>query len=369
MIARYSWAGISTPLLNAASLFAEEGWKVVIYAPNADLNRFPFPSHLRGCLLGIPPEEARKLDVFGKFSILRSAIKKSDLIFFFDHQSLFYLAGALFVKAKKVYFSLEFLEKNSNSELRLRSRLRYLLLKMLERLGAHCCDLVISQDLMRCNYLRTSLGVNRLSVVHNSPRKPIPSSDSRYFRDRFGIDDSVFILLCVGTLNEDTLLHFLLGCAPLLPKRFAIVLHGWFTDPRQAELARRLEKLYPGSLYVSTDLIDSSKKWMIYNGSDSVFVGFTQSNNNLRLALGSAGKLYDALACGKPVVVNASHSHAFVNGKGRGKVVRDCHELATALNEISNNYSEYQKRCLAASLEFSHDKSMVESLRLLSISI
>lgn len=361
LIANYSWAGISTPLLNTASFFIDNGWEVFIFAPQADLAKFPFPSELKAQIIG--PRRSREVFAFAREArVLRHFLAQSSIAFFYDHNSLHYLAGALFLNIKRVYYSLEFLEPDARKQHKWMARYKYNIRKTIERIGARCCDLVVSQDPHRCNYLKKDLGIDKLSYIYNSPRQAAPSLGSDYFRERFRIPARVSLILYTGTLSNDTLLDFVLCCAPLLPNEFAFVLHGWFTDPIQAEHATRIAEDHPESIYISTDLVSDSNKWKIYSGVDYVFIGFSDSTMNLRLALGSAGKLYDAMACGKPVIINASNSSWFVNCYGAGKEAKNCSEMLEALYNIRQSYEDYRRRCLASFREFDHDKSLRKCL-------
>lgn len=147
------------------------------------------------------------------------------------------------------------------------------------------------------------LGVTHAHIVYNSPYRQINHKTKYgYFHEKFNIPSNTKIVLAIGSLITQ---HYIYELAQTLlewPENIVLVLHGWFADENFRNKIMALQIKYEGKLYISTEIFSAADKYIPYLSSDIIFVGFRPDNHNLRLSAGSAGKLFDAMMCGKPVL-------------------------------------------------------------------
>jgi glycosyltransferase involved in cell wall biosynthesis len=221
---------------------------------------------------------------------------------------------------------------------------------------------VVTQHETRAEFLRKQLSPRAVWVVPNSPRGSYlePTEKTDDFR---GLEARDVVLLCIGTLGKVVCLDSLLQWFGSQDGAVKLVLHGWFVDKDVELYARQLQEAKSNQLIISDKLVDDAEKTDIYLSCDVVFVGFSGASENLRLAAGSAGKLYDALRTGRPVLaIDSPGMREIVEGNRVGKVVNNEFELGQGLEWIVENYQELQENCKIAHNRYSHDRHFYQML-------
>lgn len=347
LIAKYSWAGISTSLINTALFWEEKGYAVDIYLERPDENKFPFP------------------DTSGKnIRLLKTAITASgpidDVIFcrkYFDRRANYQWVIAFDVDAliragicqlmyggKVIYHSLEFYEPKHKT---FKSSIK----KTLEKYFSRKATYVFTQDANRVAFLEKDLHIpqDKFRLIYNSPSGETIKAHADYFRDTFNISCESRIILCVGSLIRETLVFDVVESVKYWDEKFVLVLHGWFPDKAVLEFVRQQQEKLPDRIYISDQLFDHWNKYIPFQSCDIGFVGFSSDTNNMKYAAGSAGKLFDFLRTGKPIVAFDSPGMAeLVEGNGGGFVYREARKIASVLSQIDQSYDSIRQNCFTA---------------------
>ncbi len=251
-----------------------------------------------------------------------------------------------------IYHSLEFHEPRRRTP-------KTFLAKLLERHFAGRAEYVFTQDTVRAEYLAQDLHVPkaRFRLIYNSPRGGVIRDPADYFRDRFGISRESRIVLCVGSLMRETLVMDVVGSVKHWDAKFVLVLHGWFPDKAVKEFVCRMQGESPGRIYVSDRHFEHRNKYVPFQSCDIGFVGFSSDTNNLKYAAGSAGKLFDFLRTGKPIIAAGSPGMAeLVEGNAAGFVFNDAQEMPAALRRMDESYEVISRNCLAAYGQYEFDR-------------
>lgn len=346
-IAKYSWVGISTSLINSALFWEKKGYTVDIYLERPDEKRFPFPD--------FPGKNIR---------VIRTAITASSLIAdfifcrkYFDKHTGYQWMIAFDVDAllragicqllcggKVIYHSLEFYEPKHKT-------LKSFIKKILEKYFSKKAAYVFTQDTNRVAFLEKDLNIpkDKFRLIFNSPTGEIIKAHADYFRDKFNISCESRIVLCVGSLMKETLVFDIVESVKYWDEKFVLILHGWFPDKAVMEFVRQQQEKSPDKFYISDQLFDHWNKYIPFQSCDIGFVGFSSDTNNLKYAAGSAGKLFDFLRTGKPIVAFDSPGMAeLIEGNGAGFVFSNVQEIASVLSKIDKNYDSIRQNCFAA---------------------
>jgi len=347
LIAKYSWAGISTSLINTALFWAAKGYAVDIYLEQPDENKFPFPN------------------VSGKnIRVIRTAITFSslvdDVVFcqkYFDRRVIYqWVIGfdvegllragicQLLCGGKVIYHSLEFYEPKHKT---LKSSFKKILEKYFSRKAAY----VFTQDTNRVEFLEKNLNIQKekFRLIYNSPSGEIIKAHADYFRDKFNISRESRIVLCVGSLMKETLVYEVVESVKYWDEKFVLVLHGWFSDKTVMEFVRQQQEKSPDKIFISDQLFDHWNKYIPFQSCDIGFVGFSSDTNNLKYAAGSAGKTFDFLRTGKPIVAfDSPGMMELIEGNGAGYVFSHVREIASVLSKIDQIYDSIHQNCFAA---------------------
>jgi glycosyltransferase involved in cell wall biosynthesis len=354
LVANFNWAGISTPLINTAGFLLDEGWSVKIFVISPDFGRFPFPKDIetRAQIIAFFPTK-RSLQLGYILTALRlfSEARKSSLTFLFDAEALL---NFLPIPGKRssatIYYSLEFYEPKKRFA---RSR------KQLERVLANNCSGTITQSGMRAAFLKRQGIRTDIWIVPNSPRGPYLGNQQSFSLSWDETSTAKFVLLCIGTLGHETRVDEILSWYSNNQACCSLLLHGWFVSDDVKSTAMTIAFNNKESVRISTDLKDEVEKWSIYEKCDAVFVGFSSKSPNYQLAAGSAGKLYDAIRTGKPVIaLNSPGMRDIVEKLGIGVVVNRIYDLGDAIRQIKLDSSFYKRNCEAAHNHFSHDQHL-----------
>jgi len=350
LVTDFSWVGISTPVINTAGYLIDNGWDVKILAIGADFNRFPLSKKI--CekieIINIKRTKSPLADGIKSYILLKDISKKVSVVFFFDMKAIL-LALTLPIKAYRslIYYSLEFFEPQG---------WKHRLLKKLECVAAKKCNSIITQDEVRARYLKADLNVNFVHVVPNSRRGPFQGPKLQ--RARLGAPNTErpMKLLFIGTLGYETCLDKVLDWYEKYSPPINLIVHGWFVNSSLEKRSRLIEKKSQGGVLISTDLVDDDKKSEIYTKADVVFVGFCGQSKNLQLAAGAAGKLYDAMCYGRPVLALRTPGMTdIVTANNIGRVVDDLADTVHALGWIRSHYSDLSENLRRAHIKYSHD--------------
>lgn len=353
IITGFGWPGMSTPVHNTATYLLEQGWEVTIASIGPNLSRFPFSREI-ATKANIRSFSSPGRNIRARLAIAKELLmlgSKSSLVFLYDHQALLYAALAMiFGKSNSsIYYSLEFYEPTTRSQK---------ILKKCERFLSRRCVGVITQHATRAGFLRNDGIGRRIWIVPNSPRGEYIGKVKQH-KNQVEIRPCNLQLLCVGTLHETTCVEDLLNWFLRYSGRWSLKLHGWFASQKVQDLANQVKLAKKHQLHLSTQFVDAKQKWAIYQESDVVFVGFSAATANLSLAAGSAGKLYDALRCGKPIVAMSNIGmRDIIESCNVGIVIDSMDEMESALWRIEGQYDRFSANCESAHRQFSHDRHL-----------
>jgi glycosyltransferase involved in cell wall biosynthesis len=347
LIAKYCWAGISTSLINTALFWEEKGYTVDIYLEQPDEKRFPFPD-FPGKNIRVIRTTITISNAIGDFTFCRRYFDKHacyQWVIGFDVEALI-RAGLcqLLYGGRVIYHSLEFYEPKHKT---FKSTIKKILEKHFSRKAAY----VFTQDANRVAFLEKDLNIpkKKFRLIYNSPIGETIKAHADYFRDKFNINRESRIVLCVGSLMKETLVFDIVESVKYWDKNFVLVLHGWFPDKSVMEFVQQQQEKSPDKIYISDQLFDHWNKYVPFQSCDIGFVGFNSDTNNLKYAAGSAGKIFDFLRTGKPIVAFNSPGMAdLIEGNGAGFVFSDLQEIASALSKIDKSYDSIRQNCFAA---------------------
>lgn len=222
--------------------------------------------------------------------------------------------------------------------------------KLVEIWFSQKATVCLSEDAKRCDLVAQENRIPRedVLVVYNSPLGDtvFPEKEA-YLRQRFGIEENHYIVLAIGTLSPEHCIDQLVSSVKYWPEEFVLVLHGWIARI-ESFLHRALDK-YPGRIFLSTDMLDGSQKYKIFQSADIGFVGFHPVNKNFRFAAGSAGKLYDFLRTGVPIIANdIPGMRELVERPQCGIVVESIHDIGNVLPDIIAQYDVFRQNALTS---------------------
>jgi glycosyltransferase involved in cell wall biosynthesis len=368
LITAHSWVSISSPVLNTAHWYLDHGFEVWLYLPF-------LPEQPPQGFPGIEPREGLHLVGFQprlhyqapfrwlkRFTSIRWPLDFFDDLEFgwvhrrppphlrtviaYDHQGLERaIQVTRFWKKPIVYHNLEFLETLGFRKVR-------------EQRNAKLARCVLTQDDNRANVLSELLGVtrDRIWVSYNSGRGGTKSERHRLFHARFNIRLDKRIVLFIGSIIPEHGIYEVLQSLPSLPDTHCLILHGWVPDPKIKEAIEKSQLLFPEKLFWSSDLIPASRKHQLFASADIGLVLFTGEGLNYRFAAGSAGKLFDCLQNGTPMLGNPiAGMETFLEGNGAGLTrPLDAH-FFEAVAEIERDTEGYRARAFHAFGQYAFD--------------
>lgn len=369
LVLAHPWAQVSTPPLMTAQFLVEKGYDVDLFVafdqtlhdmgiclPELDrpgvrvfasVSGQPAPPARLADGTPLPPEH------WGAVAAAAQLPAAYDWIIGFDPGGLARAAALSAVwGAPYVYHSLEIEDRPGPA-------------KDLER---HCNKgalFTLTQDRQRADVLARLNRLDRRSVhvaVNSSLGPVLPQKDS-WFRDRFPVGERRLVL-ALGTLLPSTCADAILASVDAWPKDFALVLHGWIPD---AAFRSAVETFVAGrdNVWLSLDVVPPEQKFRIVQGADVGLVFFSPDDHNLRYAAGSAGKLYDFMRCGVPMIGNdIPGMAALLNDSGCGLVVPDAAALPAALPLVASRYDAFRENCLRTFPRYEFAKSYGPLLRM-----
>ncbi len=362
LVLAHPWAQVSTPPLMTAQFLVEKGYAVdmfVAFDPRLHDMGICLPTLERqGVRLfpsqaGQPAPPARLADGtvlppehWAAVEAARQLPAAYDWIVGFDPGGLARAAALSEIwGAPYVYHSLELYDRPGPE-------------KELERRCNRGALFTLTQDRQRARILA---GLNRLDpkTVHvsvNSSRGSILPDKDSFFRDRFPVGDRK-VVLALGTLLPCTCVDAILASVAAWPRECVLVLHGWIPD---ASFRVAVERFAAGSdtVFLSSEVVPPEEKFRVCQGADIGLVFYSPDDHNLRFAAGSAGKLYDFMRCGVPIIGNdIPGMAALVNDTGCGLVVPDANALPGALRLLLARQETFRANCLKTFPRYEFDKS------------
>jgi glycosyltransferase involved in cell wall biosynthesis len=257
-----------------------------------------------------------------------------------------------------VYHSLEIPDLVSNPS-------SYNIPLFLERHFAQSAIYCLTQDEQRCDVLALQYDLPRekLLVVYNSPigDEKFPQK-STYLIDKFKIENKQ-IVLAVGSLQLQHYIDEIVRSVDDWPDNFVLVVHGWFGNAKDEQAIRSEADSRTEKVFISTELLGDEEKYQVFQSADVGLVFFKPINNNFLYAAGSAGKLYDFMRSGVPIIANnlPGMKEIIEQDNDCGIVVDSPQEIGKALPEILKGYESFQQSALNAysSYEFGQCYSKV----------
>ena len=370
LILAHPWARVSTPPLMTARYLADSGYLVdmfieynesldalglcladvaipnlQVYAHHPD-GQAPLLNLRNGAVL--PPADASAVA-----GIVREHAGSYDWLIGFDPGGLARAAALSEIwGVPYVYHSLEIEEAHSPK-------------KGLEKQCNKGALYTLTQDESRADILARLNSIPRKSIfisVNSSLGEVLPEK-SAYFHERFPIGERM-IVLATGSLLRETGIEDILASTPYWPRNFVLVLHGWlpFPDFRDA-----VKDFVAGrdNVFLSEAILPPEEKFQVFQGTDVGLVFFTGTDVNIHYAAGSAGKLYDCMRCGVPIIGNdIPGMRDLVEGNGCGLVVPDAEALPRALPQIARRRDLFRKNCLQVFPRYEFSRCYAPLLRM-----
>lgn len=359
LITSNGYEGISSPVVNTAIYLANKGFLVDVYVSE---DRFceglGLDLRLKAPRIDVVKIKEKYFRIFKGvrrfardiefcFNVLRKNVKYDFLVAYEQHGLVRGKILSWYWNTPYVYHSLEFYEKKD-------------LLKCLENAFMKDAVVNLTQDKNRVRILSKICDVPPKSfmVSTNSSLGDILPEKKNYFRDKFGIGKEKFIVLFTGSIIEQCYIKEAIESAKKWPWQYVLVIHGWIPDASLRHYIEEQIKNCPEKIYLSTDILPFEEKYTIFQSVDIGLVLFKPVNLNMKYAAGSAGKLYDFMRAGIPVVANKIVGmKKLVKDNGMGEVVGDLNGISDGLIKIANNYEAYRKSAFNAFSRYEFSKS------------
>jgi len=239
-----------------------------------------------------------------------------------------------------VYHSLEIYENHETN------------IKSLEKWFSRRALLSLTQDEIRADILSLLNGLNRTKVTaaYNSPLGDRIYEKDNYFREKFNISEEKKIVMATGSLLVEHSADKIVRSVAKWPENFVLILHGWITSSpitdagKMTELIRKEMNSKSDRIILSTEILPSGDKYRVFKSVDIGLVFFEPVNLNMKYAAGSAGKLYDFMRTGVPIIAGELPGmRDLLEGNKCGIVVESADNIGEALPEIMKNYSFYSE--------------------------
>jgi glycosyltransferase involved in cell wall biosynthesis len=383
------YLGISTPNLNAITFLADRGYAVDVYGP-PQMAKFLLPDlSTRGVsFIELENRLMRGFILRDIEHILTHVRPKRKYRFVIGEEPEGLLRASLFASVWRVpyvYYSLDIAECNQMSGWRERLK------KQIESFLSRRAVLTIAMDEARAQILSEINGIprERVTAVFNSARGATRPEKDTWLRKKFGIRDDAVVVVAVGSLMPFTSIDKIVASVSSWDSRFVLVVHGWFVEPTFESRVRALAAQFPGRVFFSTDLLEGDTKYRIFQSADVGLVFYeplTESSmmrltasecspglsmtmvRNLSFVGGSAGKLFDFMRTGVPIVAgDLPGMRDLVEGNRCGLVVDAPSQIGDALIRILATHAEFSERALAAFPRYEFDRFFAPALdRILS---
>jgi len=342
-IAPYSWIGISNPLINSAIFLADLCHQIDIFTvynktnEQRGINNYNFNNKKINVF-------TLKRNVFQKIKskfdgkihshfISRIDATLYNLIIAFDLDGLRIASDiSKLIKVKYIYFSLEIEDKQQ-----IFSKDQY---------SAQNAILTITQSELRKKVISNLYKIpkKRIYTLPNSCFGPIIDNDSSYFSNLFKLNNKVKIILCIGTLHEDTCIDKIIESITNLSENYCLVLHGWFAGDKIKNIFINYKRKYPNRIFHSDKILHDNK--IIYESCDFGIIAYNPITDNLKYVMGASGKMFEFLKYGVPLISNnIPLAKEMIEDSGCGLVVNNFNEISQVLDTINNDYNTYKINC------------------------
>jgi glycosyltransferase involved in cell wall biosynthesis len=301
----YPWLNISTPLIETIHYFLRHGWDVVHFGiihsgvdkhghKNIEIENENYRFIPLGTIQKNISNIKKTISSFFFYFKYWKLSQNAKVMISFDPGSLFLgFAWLLLSKCKnKIYHSLEISNHTTRTFL-------------LEKFVSSFTNILVTQDKTRGRILRVLLNYRKqIAAVPNSTSGNPLKTRLKFFHETLKIPQDKKILLMTGTIDKFTGSDSFLSLLPYLPNDWVLVIHGWVPSEKTKAKILSSRDQYSERLYISSALVENKDKFDIFLSIDACFVYFRPDDLNLKYALFSAGKLFDAARTGVPVLIN-----------------------------------------------------------------
>lgn len=231
-------------------------------------------------------------------------------------------------------------------------------LKRLERWAHGGARWTILQDAARAALLARDNRVeaSRILILPNAPCGPVPRDERHDLRDKLAIEPGVSIVLYAGGMTSVMMAAELAESVASWPREALLVLHGVASEPYATELRRVVDR-HPGRIVWSTSLVPPDELEGVY-GSAAVGLAFYRPiDDNHRYVGHAAGKLFQYLKMGVPVIANdLPGMRELLEDRGCGRVVGHPGEIGDAIASLLPATAALRERCRAVFEEFEFER-------------
>jgi len=254
------------------------------------------------------------------FSINQLRVIKPDVVIVVNEEMIpffLFLRGLFYDKLVcDVFDSLHF-------RVRSKKLIIKFLTKFITKIALHMSDLVVFTDTRRRKMLKNIKLMRKTIVIPNTPEDPGVKLSQQY-------PDGLPKVFVGGTLNEGRGIKILLDAIEGLNTNVEIISCGWVYDSFTENIFLR----HPKVSYLG--IVSAQEALQIASRCDAIFAFYEPTTTNNILA--SPNKLWDAMAIGRPLIVNSEIEIAKDVQKNRMGWVcpyYDVEKLRQILNDLS----------------------------------
>ena len=275
------------------------------------------------------------------FIYLLKILPQYDVIYARDSHTVIVALFPRLIFKRKLVFEINGI---GNEEQKLKkpsilNRVLVYLIKKMERIATKYSDRIVSVTPQIASYLMTQFNCqpNKIEIIGNgvSTKKFHPIQDEvllMKLRRRLGIPEEDILVVFVGNLAPWQGIEFLIQVAPCLIKkiesiRFLIIGDGILRDGLKAKVS----ELGVSEHFIFTGMVDHEQIPLYINLADICVL------LKRRLKSGySPIKVYEYMACGKPIIASRVEGLEFIEEEGIGRLTEpeDVTNLGEALNDI-----------------------------------
>ena len=346
---------ISNPLMNTVQYLCQLDYRVDIYGRQSKNFDLPFFDNEKVQYI-IPKQSKHSIPylngILRLYSIYKHYLrgKRYDFFIGFDPGGLQDAAClGILTKTPYIYHSLEIV---SMTDL---TNYKSYIKKFIERILNKYALFTITQDELRANLIERENKIPRekIKIVYNSSIGNVIKTKSNWLRNNLAIPNDKVIVLAVGSLIKEHMIEEIVCCSSSWPKKYVLVLHGWFPDDEIEDRIKRCAIKYPERIYISEKILPFKDKYLISSSADIGLVFFKPVNENMRYTGAAAGKLFDFIQCGVPIIANnLPGMKNLVEDNGCGIVVDETEEIAHAVSAIDADYKLYSEKSCKAFLKY-----------------
>lgn len=346
---------ISNPLMNTVQYLCQLDYYVDIYGKQIKNFDLPLFDNEKVQYI-IPTQSKRSIPYLNRILRLYSVYKhylrgkRYDFFVGFDPDGLQDAAClGILTKTPYIYHSLEIVSASYLTSFKSCTK------KYIERMLNKYALFTITQDELRVNLLEKNNRISRkkIKIVYNSSLGNVIKVKSDWLRNNLAIANDKVIVLAVGSLIKEHMIEEIVACSLTWPDKYVLVLHGWFPREKIENKIKQYSKKYPERIYISDKVLSFKDKYLVFSSADVGLVFFKPLNENMRYAGASAGKLFDFIQCGVPVIANnLPGMKNLVEDNGCGIVVDEIEEIAHVVSAIIADYKLYSDKSYKAFLKY-----------------